>query len=174
MNKLVLISGSPGSGKTTLATILAKRIGYEFINSDNFLEKVWLKHKNDSTYDRESIGMQILFDHIETEIKAGKRIVTDVVLVEGKNETMLESLLNATNGLWIHCTAEDPLKRYKIRETLRDGSMPSWFAKHYKYLQDFNHKMRDPIKINQRPIIVNTDNDYQPSLEYLLTNIVTK
>lgn len=38
-NKSVVLIGMPGCGKSTLGSILAKRLGYEFIDMDNFIEE---------------------------------------------------------------------------------------------------------------------------------------
>lgn len=168
MAKLILISGSPGSGKTTFAKKLADLTNYDFINSDDFLEGVWEKNKHDTSYDRESTGTKILFEWIYEKLNLGVNIITDIVLVEGKIEEELDRLLNSTDAVWLHCMSADPLARYERRETLKDGSKPDWFNDHFKYLQKNINKMREPLKVNQQPIIIQTDNEYEPTLEHIL------
>ena len=61
MNNIVLI-GMPGSGKSTIGIILAKRLGYDFVDTDNLIS------------DREKTTLQDIID---------KKGVSEFLKIEG-------------------------------------------------------------------------------------------
>lgn len=61
MNNIVLI-GMPGSGKSTIGVILAKRLGYDFVDTDNLIS------------DREKTTLQDIID---------KKGVSEFLKIEG-------------------------------------------------------------------------------------------
>ena len=72
---LIVITGTPGVGKSTVAKILAERINTEILD----LKKIACKHKIVIDYDEKTHSMVIdefkISDAIESEIKEGKNYV---------------------------------------------------------------------------------------------------
>ena len=171
MSKLVLITGAPGSGKTTLAKLLADKLGFKFVDSDDFLEVVWQQKKHDPDYDRSTQGLELLLGHIKSELAEKRNVVTEITLIEGKHEKVLEALFRTCDISWLHCSAEDPLRRFQRRETNDGQRLPEWFPEFFKDLTNDIHKILHPLKIGHEPVIVNTEDGYQPSLDDLATGI---
>lgn len=78
MNNIVLI-GMPGSGKSTIGVILAKRLGYDFVDTDNLIR------------DREKTTLQDIID---------KKGVSEFLKIEGivGEELNIDNTVIATGG----------------------------------------------------------------------------
>ena len=78
MNTIVLI-GMPGSGKSTIGVILAKRLGYDFVDTDNLIS------------DREKTTLQDIID---------KKGVSEFLKIEGivGEELNIDNTVIATGG----------------------------------------------------------------------------
>ena len=78
MNNIVLI-GMPGSGKSTIGVILAKRLGYDFVDTDNLIS------------DREKTTLQDIID---------KKGVSEFLKIEGSvgEELNIDNTVIATGG----------------------------------------------------------------------------
>lgn len=78
MNNIVLI-GMPGSGKSTIGVILAKRLGYDFVDTDNLIS------------DREKTTLQDIID---------KKGVREFLKIEGivGEELNIDNTVIATGG----------------------------------------------------------------------------
>ena len=78
MNNIVLI-GMPGSGKSTIGVILAKRLGYDFVDTDNLIG------------DREKTTLQDIID---------KKGVSEFLKIEGivGKELNIDNTVIATGG----------------------------------------------------------------------------
>ena len=78
MNNIVLL-GMPGSGKSTIGVILAKRLGYDFVDTDNLIS------------DREKTTLQDIID---------KKGVSEFLKIEGivGEELNIDNTVIATGG----------------------------------------------------------------------------
>ena len=78
MNNIVLI-GMPGSGKSTIGVILAKKLGYDFVDTDNLIS------------DREKTTLQDIID---------KKGVSEFLKIEGivGEELNIDNTVIATGG----------------------------------------------------------------------------
>ncbi len=68
---IVVISGSPGTGKTTLAKYLAKKLGFGFIEAGEIFDELGKKIKNRKKLDR------AVNKKIKTLVKKNKNYVLD-------------------------------------------------------------------------------------------------
>ncbi len=74
MNNIILV-GMPGSGKSTLGVVLARRLGYGYLDTDSFIsqrEKSTLQ----GIIDKKGLGY-----FLETESSVGSEIVCDRVVI---------------------------------------------------------------------------------------------
>mgnify|MGYP006328914181 FL=1 len=95
MNNIVLI-GMPGSGKSTIGVILAKRLGYDFVDTDNLIS------------DREKTTLQDIID---------KKGVSEFLKIEGivGEELNIDNTVIATGGsmVFFFCAMKNLLKDSK-------------------------------------------------------------
>ena len=73
--KNIILVGMPGSGKSTLGVILARRLGYGFLDTDSFISQ-----KEKSTL-QGIINRKGLDYFLETENEIGSEIVCDRVVI---------------------------------------------------------------------------------------------
>src|ERR1700720_1636308 len=74
---IVIVMGTTGSGKTTIGTLLAKRLGWEFVDADDFhpaANVVKMKHGTPLTDEDREPWLKVLHDKI-VEWNAEKRSV---------------------------------------------------------------------------------------------------
>ena len=73
--KNIILVGMPGSGKSTLGVILARRLGYGFLDTDSFISQ---KEKSTLQGIIDSKGLDYF---LETESEIGSEIVCDRVVI---------------------------------------------------------------------------------------------
>jgi adenylate kinase family enzyme len=73
---LIFISGSINAGKTTTSKLLAKRLGWSYINVDDLTDKV----EGFDIYTHLDLAMDLAIEAINTATDAGKDIVANFVI----------------------------------------------------------------------------------------------
>ncbi|CAJ0960240.1 unnamed protein product, partial [Mesorhabditis belari] len=66
----ILITGSPGTGKTTLAAQVAEKLGYDFINVSEEVKNHRLYSEFDEEYQSHVLDEDKLLDHIEDRMNS--------------------------------------------------------------------------------------------------------
>jgi predicted kinase len=135
---LVLLGGLPGTGKSTLATVLAERVNFEIVRSDvvrkelagtasvrqsSFLfeEGIYTPEWTECTYAE-------CLRRAEEMLFAGKRVLVDATFREDKNRRMfLESALRwAVPGILLLCRADPDIVRQRLEGRRGDASDADW------------------------------------------------
>ena len=84
----IILIGMPGSGKSTLGVILARRLGYGYLDTDSFISQ---KEKSTLQGIIDSKGLDYF---LKTESEIGSEIVCDrVVIATGGSMVMAESAM---------------------------------------------------------------------------------
>lgn len=109
MNNIILV-GMPGSGKSTLGIILARRLGYGYLDTDSFISQ------------REKSTLQGIIDtkglpyFLETESQVGSEIVCDrVIIATGGSMILSEEAMNNLCSLGKVIYIDVPLDELKKR-----------------------------------------------------------
>lgn len=109
MNNIILV-GMPGSGKSTLGIILARRLGYGYLDTDSFISQ------------REKSTLQGIIDtkglpyFLETERQVGSEIVCDrVIIATGGSMILSEEAMNNLCSLGKVIYIDVPLDELKKR-----------------------------------------------------------
>ncbi len=108
---LVLISGPPGAGKTTLGAAIARELGFPFINKDGIKELLFdTLGVKDREWSRQ-LGIAstaLLFHVIERQLAAGQSVVAESAFHTAFDAPKLKRLQERYRfqTLEIHCTAE--------------------------------------------------------------------
>ncbi|MEM7733386.1 MAG: AAA family ATPase [Pseudomonadota bacterium] len=75
MKRAVIVTGLPASGKTTIAHEIAKRLGFEFFDKDDFLEDLYEREGVFSWDHRKSLSRQSDFAFQEAAAKSDSAVL---------------------------------------------------------------------------------------------------
>lgn len=153
MNKLVLMAGIPGSGKTTLAQRLIDK-GFVCLNADLIREELWGDASDQR--DKEKV-FEVFFERLEEGLKRGWDIVIDNTNINGKHrEPIIERARKAGYTdiqIWI---IDTPLEVCLERNRLRERNVPEDIVENmYRAL----HGSGKPQKHEGRIILVRPGKD---------------
>ncbi len=161
MDNIILI-GMPASGKSTLGVILARRLGYGYLDTDSFISQ------------REKCTLQTIIDtkgldaFLEIESSVGSEIVCDrVIIATGGSMVLSEAAMDNLKNLGTVIYINVPLQELKRR--LKDYSDRGIAMKNGETIEDiFN--IRSPYYEKYADIVV----DYKDgnSLEETVEDII--
>lgn len=167
--KIIVISGAPGSGKSTLAKKLTEYIQFIYIDTDAVLQNIWLNNTENKDYDRETVGVPMLFDLVT---QLGKINDLNIILdTAPTNKSDQKKLTDVFEIKHIHCKAGNTNERFYERELNKNGEEPDWLGPHMKVLE--KQKVVNSIRPNLGvPVItVDTESVYKPTLEMIIEEL---
>jgi predicted kinase len=170
---IVLISGAPGSGKTTLGRCLADELQVPHINKDRIREGLWLTDPSlaldgERTWELWIASLRLL-------LTSGVSVVTDQTLYRGRSEAELRSrLLSLGRAVNVH--ARSPVANARWREKI--AADPHWSDEQVAHLfaqVEGNAPLwTDPLDLGCPLIEVDTTNGYVPSIPELVAWVHTQ
>lgn len=184
MNKpsLVIVTGSPASGKTTLAHMLADKINCPLFSRDEFKEglinTLGLAH---AQLDR-SVDLQIydtFFEAIDLLISKGVSIIAEAAfqdklwrpkLINFLDKAEIKIVICKTNLDLIKIRFDERLSNYAEREKYH-GDLPIHLSKEQFTSLIENYQ---PVKINAPTLEVDTTDNYAPTIEVIINFIKQK
>ncbi len=103
--------GMMGSGKTTIGKLLAKKLGYDFVDIDAIIEE----HAGKSVSEIFSLHGEAAFRRLESAVLADTANRIKLVFSTGggilENDDNREIILNSGLVVWLRCGLETLLKR---------------------------------------------------------------
>ncbi len=152
MGKNIIMVGFMGSGKTTVGRILAKKIGYEFFDTDKYIEKKEQMTINEIFATKGEPYFRALELEVAKEISTSENKVIGTGGGMVKNDEIMR-LLKA-NGIVIYLKASPG----KIAHNLRNDDSRPLLAGGDKYGKiKALLAQREPLYIKAADIIINTD-----------------
>ena len=167
---IVFVSGTPGSGKTTLARKLADHMRLLHIPRDEFFwSMAYTAHDH---IDRRNVGIPVYYKALAYLAEQGASIVTDGTIYKDISEEDIKQYLVPSGRLVnIHCRAQNERERFYKREVERHGGVNEWLEGHMKYLETIYDQTVEPLDIGCMCIEVDTTHEYNPSLEEIAAKI---
>ena len=181
--RLVIVSGAPGTGKTTLAQIIAPRLGLPLFARDK------LKERLDDTFRSapESAGLIIdssalgrasyamLFDVVDALATAGVGVVIESNFRRGIAEHELRPLVAATSAVLVHCslTNDAVVARFVGRAGSPDRHAVHPDLDRLPALRDDLEAGRfEPLDLSIPTLRVDTADGYDPSIDEIIGFVV--
>ena len=73
--KNIILIGMPGSGKSTIGVVLAKKMGYQFIDSDIVIQQKYAKTLEQLIDEHSDAGFIQIENDVNKEIKAERTVI---------------------------------------------------------------------------------------------------
>lgn len=170
---VVYVSGAPGSGKTTLASLLSEQLYIPVVSSDLIHGGVALMQPD---HDRLQTLHDVFVPTIVDMTSRGISVIVDHVLQKGVSEKdIIEPLSRHARLIYIHAQTNDPLARYEAR--VRSSTLPSIVQRRPHLLSLVEpHRAnlpntQQPLNLDIPTLVVHTDGDYEPSLSHIVSFI---
>jgi predicted kinase len=176
--RLVIIGGAPGTGKTTLARIVAHGVGLPLIARDDLKER-----HDDSFRSRPAGGLEIdssalggasyamLFAVAEKLVEAGVGVVIESNFRRGIAEPELRPIVAAASAVLLHCELPDEAivarfigragtaGRHRVHPDLE--RLPS-------LVKDLEDGRFEPLDLPVPILRVDTTDGYRPTIEAII------
>lgn len=167
---LIIVSGAPGSGKSTFASELARHMSLLHIERDQFFQSIAFTYlvKN---IDREKVGIPRFYHAVEDLLSAEVSLVIDGTLYKGKSEAELRKLQEYATVVNVHCRATNVDERFYTREVARAGAVPEWLDGHMLHLANIRPLVEDPLELDWDTMEVDTTTEYMPSIREIARTI---
>lgn len=130
---LILISGLPGTGKSTLSRSLAERAAFEVIRSDVVRKEILTAEVSEQTgslYTPERT--QLIYDECLERARGmllrGKRVIVDATFQRDQDRrSFLQMAIDSgTRAVWLECAATPEVTRQRIEARQGDASDADW------------------------------------------------
>lgn len=166
---LVLISGAPGSGKTTLATKLAQKTGLFHVQRDKLKLGIEFTSRT-SPHDRKNTVIPVYFGLISALIDLGVSCIADGTHFHDATEHDLEQFVGRCTMINVHCYAEGHFDRAYAREQKAEikSEKPDWLPEYKPRFEDMKGLAVDPVNHGLPVLEVDCTAEYKPDLQAIV------
>ena len=163
---LVVVSGAPGSGKTTLAHAVARRVGCPAICRDEIREGMAHAGTPDPTMRR---TLDAFFDTLGVLLRAGVSVVAEAAFQDRLWRPILSPLSGLATIRVIRCATDTRVARDRIaRRLLTERNRAAHGDRSLlRSLDDGSRSLDDwtPIALSVPTLVVDTTDGYAPGLD---------
>ena len=127
---LVLVSGLPGTGKSTLSRMLANAGDFEILRSDVIRKEIFAADNAAQLYsaDRTQRVYDECWDRTRSRLLAGGRIIVDATFqTDASRQRFLQLAIDSgIRAVWLECTASAAVTQQRLHARRGDASDADW------------------------------------------------
>ena len=169
--RLILVSGAPASGKSTLASQLATDLALPLLAKDLIKEALFDAlgtPDRDGSRELSVASVKVLYAILDRLIDGGAGVVVDCNFHRGYAEEQLRPLIAKSKAVLLHCRTSylELTRRYERRVVLRErhpGHHDSTFR--HGLLAAFESGEYDSLDLDIPTMVVDTTDGYSPRLD---------
>jgi len=167
---LVLISGSPGSGKSTLGRLLSKEMRLPHLNRDEIWAGLRFTHQRGASDDVLVRGIVAEYGALEHLLAVGVSLIADGTLYRGEFEANIRRLQDLAQVVNLHVRSSRASQRFEERELALDQSAEDLDRKLDK-LQEIQDLVSEPLDLTCQTIEITNEDDFEPSVEQIISEL---
>ena len=166
----VLVNGAPGSGKTTLADVLAPALNLPVLHNDSLVHGIW--RTRDRAMELGPSSVEPFYQSMELWLESGISFVAERTFFPGVSEPDVARRLRPFGTLvHVHCRSAQSSRRWEARMRQDPLCGENRLNKLTPLVSRLNEELAEPLDFRCPVLTVETDNGYRPSVETLVAEI---
>ena len=166
----MLVSGSPGAGKSTLARLLSDELGVLHVNKDRIAFGLWHTHPDDTGINVAAWGL--FWSTLATLAASGISLVAEQTLWAGASEEAVRTqLVPVAEVVNVHCRCSTALDRWEAKMSAHPLLSSDQLAALVQDIRQRVDEFTDPLELGCPVVEVDTTDGYEPSVASLIDSI---
>jgi hypothetical protein len=166
----VLMSGAPGSGKTTLAAVLGAELDLPVLDKDRLVHGVWRTRGWGSELGLE--GVELFYATMELWLEAAISFVGDMTFVRCVSEPDVAArVMSRGQVVNVHCRSSDALARFERRTRAAPLCGPNRLDRLLALAARYEQELYEPLDFGCPTIVVDTTDGYSPQVLDIVAKI---
>lgn len=166
----VLVSGAPGSGKTTLADVLGQRLDLPVLHNGELVHGSW--RTIDQALELGVSGLEPFYQTLELWLELGVSFVADHTFERGVSEPDIARRLAPRAFLVnVHCRSVRAPERFEGRMRAQPLCGEQRLGKLLPRVNQLQAELAEPLELSCHTIVVDTDDGYAPTLDAVTAEI---
>lgn len=142
-NYLILVTGLPASGKTTIATHLAKDLGLQYVGKDQYKIELYEKYGFSSAKEKKNLNEkseEIMYSKLYSLLQSGNNVVLDKWICKdySKIDAILKELEVEVVVIYLNCKVEVAVRRYNNRIDSGERHIGLSLKNRYPYIKGYS------------------------------------